>query len=595
MRFLAWVLEFRHDLTVDNSKDIVYLVQPKSTARPVATPATAAVLKQQSERSFDWLHNTQWKDLKLQRDKKKWCLTSCDDVELIWADSQTGNRPYEPKGTGKGKQTAPKADHWASYDPKAPWPQAGPIGANPKTAEIAKTPAAQVGADPWLQNDPWKPAQVQKQTQVPTPAVAPQRTAAGPKAAAAQVTRQTSAPVAEGPKQPTTPPPKASAAQDEPGPWDSSDPWMQVSTKKNAGKKQTQAAAAPSPSSNKAPAAAAPSTPAQQASTTRSSTNKAASQSTTTPVEAHAISAAACCAQARNRRSGMAALLQRQGRCWRRVRGVPRGFGSALQVRWATMAEKAPKDSRFIDWTWTALPWRHGEGGGLGTEADKFGLILLSTPMSRELLDATWSMTGRHIVADGGAKVLQATAPELLPDLIVGDFDSAPEAVLQAYREKGVEVRDLSHDQDSTDLEKCLQAAKEAGCECVGVVGQFAGVEGRLDHTFAAMNAMHKAAHVQDICVAMVSDDCICALLREGRHRLGGFAAPPSSCGLVPLGGPVRASTKGLHWDVEDADLEWGGLISTSNCLDSKGDGFVWVDTTGPLLWMCSRARPKVE
>ncbi|CAE7382198.1 TPK1, partial [Symbiodinium necroappetens] len=60
-----------------------------------------------------------------------------------------------------------------------------------------------------------------------------------------------------------------------------------------------------------------------------------------------------------------------------------------------------------------------------------------------------------------------------------------------------------------------------------------------------------------------------------GRHRLGGFAAPPSSCGLVPLGGPVKASTKGLQWDVEDADLEWGGLISTSNCLDSNGDGFV--------------------
>ncbi|CAE7382214.1 tnr3, partial [Symbiodinium necroappetens] len=172
----------------------------------------------------------------------------------------------------------------------------------------------------------------------------------------------------------------------------------------------------------------------------------------------------------------MATLLRRQGRCWRRGRCVPRGFGSALQRHRATMAEQAQanKDSAFIDWTWAALPWRHGEeGGGLGRVADKFGLILLSTPMSRELLDATWSMTGRHIVADGGAKVLLATAPELLPDLIVGDFDSAPEAVLQAYREKGVEVQDLSHDQDTTDLEKCLQAAKEAGCERVCVVGQF--------------------------------------------------------------------------------------------------------------------------
>ncbi|CAE6969684.1 Tpk1 [Symbiodinium natans] len=257
------------------------------------------------------------------------------------------------------------------------------------------------------------------------------------------------------------------------------------------------------------------------------------------------------------------------------------------------MAAQAPD---VLDWTWMARAWQSA-GAQEGAEAalEKFGLILLNTPMSRELLETTWSMTGRHIVADGGAKVLQNMAPEFIPDLIVGDFDSAPKAVLEAYREKGVEVRDLSDDQDSTDLEKCLQAAKEAGCERVCVVGQFAGVDGRLDHTFAAMNAMQKAAHLQDICVALVSDDCICALLRQGCHRVGGFAAAPSSCGLVPLGGPVKVSTQGLHWDVEEAKLEWGGLISTSNCLDSKGDGFVRIETSGPVLWMCSRTRAKVE
>ena len=36
--------------------------------------------------------------------------------------------------------------------------------------------------------------------------------------------------------------------------------------------------------------------------------------------------------------------------------------------------------------------------------------------------------------------------------------------------EKGVEVRDLSHDQDSTDLEKCLQSAK-AGVKVLGFLG----------------------------------------------------------------------------------------------------------------------------
>ena len=41
-------------------------------------------------------------------------------------------------------------------------------------------------------------------------------------------------------------------------------------------------------------------------------------------------------------------------------------------------------------------------------DKDKFGLVLLSTPMSRELLHAAWRMTGKHIVADGGSALLDA-------------------------------------------------------------------------------------------------------------------------------------------------------------------------------------------
>lgn len=39
-------------------------------------------------------------------------------------------------------------------------------------------------------------------------------------------------------------------------------------------------------------------------------------------------------------------------------------------------------------------------------------------------------------MADGGATVLQATAPELLPELVLGDLDSARPEVLQSYRDR---------------------------------------------------------------------------------------------------------------------------------------------------------------
>ena len=65
------------------------------------------------------------------------------------------------------------------------------------------------------------------------------------------------------------------------------------------------------------------------------------------------------------------------------------------------------------------------------------------------------------ICADGGANRLrdslqQLAAEQQLPDAVVGDLDSIRPAVRQQLQQAGVHIDDLSHDQDSTDLEKCL-------------------------------------------------------------------------------------------------------------------------------------------
>jgi len=42
------------------------------------------------------------------------------------------------------------------------------------------------------------------------------------------------------------------------------------------------------------------------------------------------------------------------------------------------------------------------------------------------------------------------------PAVIVGDLDSIKDEVRQYYAQLGTEIKDLSHDQDTTDLQKCL-------------------------------------------------------------------------------------------------------------------------------------------
>ena len=69
-----------------------------------------------------------------------------------------------------------------------------------------------------------------------------------------------------------------------------------------------------------------------------------------------------------------------------------------------------------------------------------------------------------------------------------------------------------------------------------------------------------------------------------GQHRLAVPQPTPLHCGLLPLGGPATVSTTGLQWDLTGQQLEFGGLVSTSNSF-SAGRQEVTVDTDNSLLW----------
>lgn len=253
-------------------------------------------------------------------------------------------------------------------------------------------------------------------------------------------------------------------------------------------------------------------------------------------------------------------------------------------------ASNALMEAESVNWDWVLHAWQGGSSSDAPESQPKLGLVILSTPLSESLLRWLWQLTERHIVADGGANKLHRKFPELLPDVLVGDFDSAEPAVIEAFRAKGVDVRDLREDQDSTDLEKALAVAVGDGCERVLVAGMFAGVQGRLDHTFGVMNALYRSL-ASGLQVALVSDDCCCFLLGKGQHNFRiAIEGPAPYCGLVPLGEPcTKISTRGLEWDMQDASMQFGGLVSTSNRVDTSQGGKIWVQTSGSVLWMCSR------
>ena len=209
-------------------------------------------------------------------------------------------------------------------------------------------------------------------------------------------------------------------------------------------------------------------------------------------------------------------------------------------------------------------------------------MIVLNTPHSPEKLSAFWAAPETYwVCADGGADRLRQSLPEAQPQLIVGDLDSITPDTMEHFQTRGVPIRDLSADQDTTDVEKALVAVQERGCPSAVIAANFHS--GRVDHFFGIINALFKHAGSSSGIkeAVVVSDDAVMRLLQPGDHSIG--ASVGSHCGLVPFAVPeAQVTTRGLRWNLDDGTLAYGALISTSNIVDEPE---VKVTTSAPLLW----------
>lgn len=209
------------------------------------------------------------------------------------------------------------------------------------------------------------------------------------------------------------------------------------------------------------------------------------------------------------------------------------------------------------------------------------------------------------ICADGGANRLYDAAPGWLPDqspdaarkafapsAIVGDLDSLSPTTRAFYEGAGTSIIDLSSDQDSTDLQKCLafaasRAPPTAPRLALGALG------GRLDHALAAINLLYSVDHGHTLILA--GDGCLARSVPAGATTLipaRGVEGP--GCGLLALSPTgVTVTTTGLAWNLGGGEGEAGALVlgggqSTSNRVVG---GSATIDADGPLLWTTELGR----
>jgi thiamine pyrophosphokinase len=175
------------------------------------------------------------------------------------------------------------------------------------------------------------------------------------------------------------------------------------------------------------------------------------------------------------------------------------------------------------------------------------------------------------VAADGGAAhVLEAG---LVPDVVVGDFDSLTAGERERLEARGVELRVASPDKDESDMELCLLAALESGATRLTIVGALGLV--RPEHSVANLLLLADP-RLDTVEVAIAARGS--RISRSGTADGPGQALIEGAAGdfvsLFPLDSAVEGvTTTGLRFALTDETLPLGPSRGLSNELSGKRAG----------------------
>jgi len=165
------------------------------------------------------------------------------------------------------------------------------------------------------------------------------------------------------------------------------------------------------------------------------------------------------------------------------------------------------------------------------------------------------------IAADGGA--LHCLELGLIPDMVIGDFDSLQEQDLNTLESKGAEIVRYPARKDYTDLELALQRAVKRGARDILVI---AALGARWDQTLANL-LLPAASALQQADIRLLDGQQEIRLVR-GPDRMELEGQPNDIVSLVPLGGPaVHITTYGLEYPLNGETLDFGSTRGISNVL----------------------------
>ncbi|CEF67101.1 Thiamin pyrophosphokinase 1 [Strongyloides ratti] len=216
------------------------------------------------------------------------------------------------------------------------------------------------------------------------------------------------------------------------------------------------------------------------------------------------------------------------------------------------------------------LPWINN--------SDQTVAIWLNSPVNEKndikLYSHIWNNAILRYCTDGSSNLVAKYQDEYNlkdPNYIVGDFDSITEYSRNYFKNKSQFIH--APNQDFTDFSKVLhQITLNSLFPNINKILALGGLSGRFDHSLASLNSIlmfQKSISEEQIKTYLIDENNLITITSASETIVKitpNMDNLTGKCGYIPImQEKTVVTTEGYKWNLENEEIFFGGLISTSN------------------------------
>jgi thiamine pyrophosphokinase len=186
----------------------------------------------------------------------------------------------------------------------------------------------------------------------------------------------------------------------------------------------------------------------------------------------------------------------------------------------------------------------------------KWLIVTGGTAPDSALLRGQARLARMLIAVDGAADLFVREG--MIPDILIGDFDTASEEGVEALIGQGAKIARLPEHKNMTDTEAAMDYALGAGADDITVLGALGT---RADHMLSNIGMLLRAREKGAAC--RIIDEINELETAAGEYTIEGLVGQTVS--ILPLTGNLIVTASGLEYPLEQLELPFGSSRGVSN------------------------------